>query len=129
MAQSPVPGVAPVRSAQYSILFQGKPACCGSIHSVLRNTKWLITSDFVERETGYCCISIENLELVRVKDIHYDQRACCCCCDCCGVITLLSADVTSPQLEIQGLPNSRDVYSKLRDAVDAKTKRAQIEIQ
>mmetsp|Transcript_21754 Transcript_21754/g.37084 ORF Transcript_21754/g.37084 Transcript_21754/m.37084 type:complete len:116 (+) Transcript_21754:43-390(+) len=107
------------------ILFAGKPNCCGACGAWCKNTKWLITTTYVEREMGVCCPRIDNLQLIRVKDIQYKQT---CCCGCCGSIHLQSTDQTTPDLYISGLPDARNVYGRLRDAVTAVHSNAKLEI-
>lgn len=108
------------------ILFQGGPACCGSFSDWCANTKWIITDTYIEKQTGMCCQSIDTCELIRVKDMTFNGN---CCCGCCGVITLLTSDTTTPTLLIKGVPNGKQVYERLRNAVDKATRGARIEIQ
>jgi len=97
-----------------NIIFQGKPQCCGAFGDWCAKTNWLITTSYIQKESGLCCSKIDNLELLRVKDLTY--KGCCCCC---GTITIYSSDETSPILYIKGITGSVDVYHKIRDAVAA----------
>jgi len=121
------PSSAPAANA--NVIFQGPPSCCGNGHAEwCNNTVWLITDQYVQREKGICCRSIDNVQLIRVKDIAYNGA---CCCACCGTVTIYSTDETNPLLLIKGLPNGKDVYHKLRDAVSQlqSSGKAQIEIK
>lgn len=108
------------------IIFQGKPHWCGSCSDWCRKTRWLITGTYIEREQGLCCPHIDNLQLLRVKDIAYKQE--CCCCGCCGTITVYSSDETTPELQIRGVPNGKRVYQQIRDAVGRLHNNAKLEI-
>jgi len=72
-----------------------------------------------------CCTTINTLQLIRVRDLNYAGG----CCQSCGTITIYSSDETDPELRISGIPNSKDVYQKIRDAVNKATSNARIEIQ
>jgi len=96
-----------------SVIFEGKPSCCAAFGDWCKKTRWVITTTYIERESGICCSSIDNLELVRVKDMTY--HGCCCC----GTIVIYSTDETTPVLYIKGLANGADIYHKIRDAVSA----------
>jgi len=113
-------------STNAQVIFQGETPCLGSCASWSRNTKWLITSEFIERDKGFCCRTVDNVQLVRIKDISFNQY---CCCNCCGTITIWSSDETNPILQISGLPNGREVFHKIRDAFEALHNGARIEIQ
>jgi len=109
-------------------IYSGPPTCCGGFSDWCANVKWLITDQFIQREKGLCCKSIDNLQLLRVKDIQYQSN---CCCNCCATITIFSTDETSPILPIKGIPNGKDVYHKLRDAISQiqSSSKTQIEIK
>merc|ERR1712146_354667 len=114
-----------VMSGNEEILYSGKPACCGAPWQWCRNVKYLITTTYIEREMGLCCSRIDNLQLIRVKDISYKQS---CCCGCCGSIHVQSSDQTTPDLYLSGLPNGREIYGRLRDAVTSVHSNAKLEI-
>ena len=40
--------------------------------------QWRITDKYIERSTGVCCVEVDNLQLVRIKDISFISGACCC---------------------------------------------------
>jgi len=94
-----------------TVIYEGSPTCCAAFGDWCYRTKWCITTTYIEREHGICCQTIDNLELVRVKDITY--HGCCCC----GTITIYSTDESSPVLAIKGLPGAVDIYHKIRDSI------------
>jgi len=108
------------------ILFEGSPTCMGSFSAWCANTRWVITDSYIECQTGLCCQKIDTCELMRVQDIQYQGG---CCCGSCGTITCMTTDQTTPILVIKGIPGVKTVFEKLRNAVDAKTKSAQVEIK
>jgi uncharacterized membrane protein YdbT with pleckstrin-like domain len=60
---------------------------------------------------------IDVVELWRVKDVRYKQSLLD---RILGIahIEIFTRDVTSPNLEIVGLPASRALFEKLRDAIE-----------
>jgi len=108
------------------IIFEGSPTCIGDCKDWCGRTKWIITDNYIESQNGLCCQEIDTCELIRVKDMSYKGI---CCCGSCGTITLNTSDETTPILVIKGIPGVKSVYEKLRNAVDAKTKSARIELQ
>jgi len=108
------------------VIFEGKTTCCGSFHEWCIGTRYVITNSYIEKQTGVCCESIDNLELIRVKDLQYQSS---CCCNECGTITVLSTDISTPTLLIKGIANGKDVFEKLRNAVSSIDTKANIEIQ
>eukprot|EP01118_Nematostelium_gracile_P013914 TRINITY_DN5318_c0_g1_i1.p2 TRINITY_DN5318_c0_g1~~TRINITY_DN5318_c0_g1_i1.p2 ORF type:complete len:115 (+),score=26.37 TRINITY_DN5318_c0_g1_i1:60-404(+) len=111
--------------AQSHIIYQGSASCL-SFGAWWNRTIWTITDVYIERQTGTCCQTIDNLQLIRVKDISY--KGASCCCEECGEIKILSNDVTDPELIITGISNSQRVYEQIRDAWDKRLHGAQIEV-
>ena len=81
-------------------------------------TKYKITDRRVEYERGVISKDVDSLELWRVLDVRYKQ----------GVvdrmlgnatITLVGTDRSDPELNMHGLPNHRQLFEQLRDAVQA----------
>jgi len=62
--------------------------------------------------------------LIRVKDLEYKEE--CCCCGC-STITVLANDSVEPVLKIAGLRNGKEVYKRLRDAMDTRHQRSMIQ--
>jgi len=109
-----------------TVIFEGPSECCGDLHAWCRRTKWKITDQYVERQYGICCIEVDNLQLIRIRDISY--RSGTCCCGACGVIHIVSSDQTDPDLLISGIPDGKTVYAKIRDAWDKASSGARINI-
>jgi len=106
------------------VIFEGSPSPCGDCHAWCARTKYKVTSTYIEKESGLCCRTVDNLQLIRITDIHYDTKCCCC-----GQIVITSTDITDPTLTMRGLPNGREVYAAIRDAWDkAANKKVTVEI-
>jgi len=125
-AASPPPNAtvvtgAPVvaKTAQYKVLFEGSPTMCGACSDWCLRTKWLITDQFIQRERGLCCVTIDNLQIIRIKDITYRADCCNCCCNWRNSIIIVSADPTDPELVISGLPEGERIFQNIRNAMDA----------
>lgn len=125
MSQTTHPSGSSKISNPGNLIFDGNSTCLGGFHQWCRKTHWRITTTYVEKEWGICCPSIQNLELIRVKDIQYSG---CTCCSYCGTITIWSSDETNPLLKIDGIPGMEEVFRKIRNAVDRLQGRAQIDI-
>jgi len=79
-------------------------------------TKYKVTGRRVEIEAGVLAKRVETLELWRVLDVEYTQSLV----DRIfknGRIKLISTDQTNPQLMLHGLPNHRQLFEQLRDAI------------
>jgi len=109
------------------IIYEGPAHCCGDCHAWCRNTSWKITDHYIERSVGLCCVEVDNLQLIRIKDISYKSGSCCC--GECGEIKILSSDNTDPELSITGIPDGKTVYSKIRDAWDNASKGVRVDLQ
>lgn len=79
-------------------------------------TRFKITGRRVETEVGVLGKKVESLELWRVLDVRYERSL--------GdrllgnaKITLLGTDQTTPVLVLYGLPRHRELFERLRDAV------------
>jgi len=110
-----------------NIIFEGSSTCCGDCGQWWSSTKWRITDKYIERQTGLCCVTVDNLQLVRIKDISFVSGKCCC--SACGKIRIISSDTTDPELIIGGVPHGKEVYAKIRDAWDKASSGARLEIQ
>lgn len=71
----------------------------------------------VEVERGILRTRIDNLELWRVKDLQFRQSVVQRLLKT-GDVVLLTSDSTSPTLVIRGVRGARELYDRLRDAVD-----------
>jgi len=110
-----------------TVIYEGPSVCCGDVHAWCRRTKWKITDQYIERQYGICCIEVDNLQLIRIKDISYKSGSCCCCGEC-GVIEIVSSDQTDPELLLSGIPDGQTVYAKIRDAWDKVSSGARVNI-
>ena len=82
------------------------------------SSKVKVTPRRVEIEEGVLAKKVESLELWRVLDVEYTQSVI----DRIfgnGKIKLISTDQTNPELVLHGLPNHRQLFEQLRDAVQA----------
>eukprot|EP01118_Nematostelium_gracile_P016413 TRINITY_DN6791_c0_g1_i1.p1 TRINITY_DN6791_c0_g1~~TRINITY_DN6791_c0_g1_i1.p1 ORF type:complete len:123 (+),score=19.27 TRINITY_DN6791_c0_g1_i1:33-371(+) len=107
------------------IIYEGGVSCW-QMGAWCSGTKYRITKTYVEKTTGVCCTTINNLQLVRVNDIRFTES---CCCSGCSKITIFSKDPSDPVLEIVGISHARDVYDKIRDVVNGITSNAQVELK
>lgn len=84
---------------------------------VRKATRVRITNRSVETEAGVFAKKIDVLELWRIRDLRYKQAFID---RILGIahIELFTKDVTSPHMEIIGLPASRQIFEKLRDAIE-----------
>src|SRR5262245_54902907 len=76
-----------------------------------------MTNRSVESEAGVFSKRIEVMELWRIRDVRYRQSFLD---RLLGIahIDVYSKDVTTPYLEIVGLPASRQIFEKLRDNIE-----------
>ncbi|MCA9713066.1 MAG: PH domain-containing protein, partial [Myxococcales bacterium] len=79
-------------------------------------TKYKLSSRRIETEVGILLKKVDSLELWRVLDVRYEQSLID---RIFGIakIELISTDQTDKQLVMHGLPNHRELFEKLRDAV------------
>jgi membrane protein YdbS with pleckstrin-like domain len=84
---------------------------------VRKSTRVRMTNRSVEYETGVFSKKIDVLELWRIRDVRYRQSLLD---RILGIahIDIFTKDVTSPHLEVVGLPASRQVFEKLRDSIE-----------
>ncbi len=79
-------------------------------------TQYKLSSRRIETEEGILLKRVESLELWRVLDVRYEQSLLD---RIFGIakIELISTDQTNQKLIMHGLPNHRELFEKLRDAV------------
>lgn len=84
---------------------------------VRKATRVRVTNRSIETEIGILSKRIEVAELWRVKDLRYRQSFLD---RVLGIahIEVFTKDVTTPNLEIVGLPASRQLFEKLRDSIE-----------
>lgn len=82
-----------------------------------RSIRFRVTSTVIETERGLLSKKIEVLQLWRCKDVSYRQNLID---RILGIahIDVYASDVTTPHVEIVGLPASRQLFENLRDSIE-----------
>lgn len=83
-----------------------------------KTTKYKVTLRRVECESGVLAKDVDSLELWRVLDVRYNQSLIDRVLGN-AKITLITTDQSDPELPLHGLPNHRQLFEQLRDAVQA----------
>ena len=106
--------------SQFPLWLLGLIALPGLLVVFLRHitTRYKITLRRVEYEKGVISKHVDSLELWRVLDVRYSQTLMDRLTGN-GRIVLVSTDQTDPELLLFGLPNHRQLFEQLRDAVQA----------
>ena len=76
-----------------------------------------VTTTSIESEYGVLYRKIDVLELWRCRDVRYQQSLLDRLLRIAD-IEILTADVTTPQLCIHGLPASRQLFEQIRDSIE-----------
>jgi membrane protein YdbS with pleckstrin-like domain len=89
----------------------------GVIHLLRKSTRYRITTRTLDTEQGIVSRQIETLQLWRVRDLDFKQSVTE---RLLGIarIRVFTADVTDPELVLKGLPASREVFDRLKDAAE-----------
>jgi membrane protein YdbS with pleckstrin-like domain len=87
------------------------------LHLYRRSMVFRITTTRIESERGILNKKIDVLELWRCRDVRYRQNIID---RILGVahIDVFTSDVTTPHLEILGLPASRKLFEQIRDSIE-----------
>jgi membrane protein YdbS with pleckstrin-like domain len=82
-----------------------------------KSIKFRVTTSNIETERGILSKKIDVLELWRCRDVRYKQTLID---RILGIahIEVFTADVTTPHIEITGLPSSRQLFEQLRDSIE-----------
>ena len=82
-----------------------------------KSIKFRVTNSNIETERGVLSKRIDVLELWRCRDVRYKQNLLD---RILGIahIELFTADVSTPHLEIIGLPASRQLFEQIRDGIE-----------
>ncbi len=82
-----------------------------------KSIRFRVTTTNIETERGILSKKIDVLELWRCRDVRYRQTIID---RVLGIahIEIYTADVTTPQLEITGLPASRQLFEQVRDSIE-----------
>ncbi len=136
-AAGPVPAGAPARPA--IVIFEGTPSWKAWFWSYLvacllavvlvglvwilvlqtkrRSSRYKITDRTIDYESGVFSKRIETLQLWRVQDMDLSQSLLE---RILGIarIRVFTKDLTDPELVLRGLPASRELFDKLKDAAE-----------
>ncbi len=82
-----------------------------------KSIKFRVTTSNIETEHGVLSKKIDVLELWRCRDVRYKQDLLD---RILGIahIEIFTADVSTPHLEIIGLPASRQLFEQIRDGIE-----------
>jgi len=82
-----------------------------------RSLRYRITGANIENEYGILRKKIDNLELWRCRDIRYNQGLVD---RILGIahIQIFTADVTTPEVYLRGMPASRQLFEEIRDSIE-----------
>ncbi len=88
-----------------------------AIHLWRRSRVFRVTTTNIESEYGLLSKKIDVLELWRCRDVRYVQSFFD---RILGIahIEIHTADVTTPMLQIVGLPASRQLFERIRDSIE-----------
>jgi membrane protein YdbS with pleckstrin-like domain len=89
----------------------------GFIYLLRRCDVVRVTTTNIETEHGFFSKKIDVLELWRCRDVSYVQSLLD---RILGIahITITTTDVTTPELQIVGLPASRQLFEQIRDSIE-----------
>lgn len=82
-----------------------------------KSISYRITSANIEYEYGVLRKKIDNLELWRCRDIRYNQSILDRILSISD-IQIFTADVTTPQVLLRGMPASRQLFEQIRDSIE-----------
>ncbi len=82
-----------------------------------KSVRFRVTTSNIETERGILSKKIDVLELWRCRDVRYKQSLID---RILGIahIEIFTADVSTPHLEIIGLPASRQLFEQIRDGIE-----------
>jgi membrane protein YdbS with pleckstrin-like domain len=82
-----------------------------------KSIKFRVTTTIIETERGLLAKRIDVLQLWRCKDVQYKQTLIDRMLGIAHIVVITS-DETTPQIEIVGLPASRQLFEQLRDSIE-----------
>jgi membrane protein YdbS with pleckstrin-like domain len=87
------------------------------LHFYRRSIRFRVTNTVIEYERGMLSKRIDVLQLWRVKDVAYKQNLVD---RILGIahVEVIASDATNPDLEIVGMPASRQLFEQLRDSIE-----------
>jgi len=82
-----------------------------------RSTKFRVTTTVIEYERGLISKRIDMVQLWRIRDVVYKQNLID---RILGIahVEVVAQDVKNPDLEIVGMPASRQLFEQLRDSIE-----------
>jgi hypothetical protein len=82
-----------------------------------RSTKFRVTTTVIEYERGLISKRIDMVQLWRIRDVVYKQNIVD---RILGIahVEVVAQDVKNPDLEIVGMPASRQLFEQLRDSIE-----------
>jgi membrane protein YdbS with pleckstrin-like domain len=82
-----------------------------------KSIKFRVTTTVIEWERGLLSKRIDVLQLWRIRDVVYKQNLVD---RILGIahVEIVASDATNPDLEIVGLPASRQLFEQLRDSIE-----------
>ena len=97
-------------AAAVAVFFVGVNLYRGSI-------KFRVTNTVIETERGFLSKRIDVLQLWRCRDVRYKQNLID---RILGIahVEIVASDATNPDLEIVGMPASRQLFEQLRDSIE-----------
>ncbi len=87
------------------------------VHLYRRSIRFRVTNTVIEFERGMLSKRIDVLQLWRVRDVVYKQNLVD---RILGIahVEVVAQDTTNPDLEIVGMPASRQLFEQLRDSIE-----------
>lgn len=88
-----------------------------AMHFYRHSIRFRVTNTAIEWERGMLSKRIDVLQLWRIKDVAYKQTLVD---RILGIahVDVIASDVTTPDLQIVGLPASRQLFEQLRDSIE-----------
>jgi len=82
-----------------------------------RAIRYKITTRTIDVESGVLSKKIETLQLWKVRDIEFTQTFLDRLLNV-ATINIVTHDVTNPTLSLWGVPESREIFDRLKDAIE-----------
>ncbi len=88
-----------------------------ALHIYRHSIKFRVSNTVIEYERGVLSKRIDVIQLWRVRDVVYKQHLVD---RILGIahVEVLTSDVTNPDLELVGMPASRQLFENLRDSIE-----------
>lgn len=87
------------------------------LHVYRHSIKFRVSNTVIEYERGVLSKRIDVIQLWRVRDVVYKQNLIDRILSIAHV-EVIASDVTTPDLEIVGMPASRQLFENLRDSIE-----------